>query len=189
MVMSDVLAELADTVRPITRREFNAWGADGWFEDERVELIDGVIVAMSPEGGPHVRVVMWLNNHLARNLGEDRMVGISHPYEVSELSQPVPDVAVITTARFADLTDAVAAADLVIEVAQTSRRRDLVVKARLYAQAAVPQYWVVDLVRRELVVHTDPRDGTYRNVVTHDEGETVDALGVAIPLPTLFALA
>lgn len=189
MAMSEVLAELSDTVRPITRREFNAWGADGWFDDERVELIDGLIVALAPEGGPHVRVVMWLNNHLARNLGEDRMVGCSQPYEVSELSQPQPDIAVITADRFARLTDAVAAADLVIEVAQTSRRRDLVIKSRLYAEAEVPQYWVVDLVKRQVVVHTEPKDGRYGTLTVHGEEGSVDALGVTIDLPVLFALA
>lgn len=56
---------------------------------------------------------MWLNTHLARHLGEDRMVGVSHPYEVSEHSQPVPDVAIVATSRFQTLTDAVAAAELV----------------------------------------------------------------------------
>ena len=187
MPMSEVLAELADTVRPITRREFNAWGEEGWFEDERVELIDGVIVAMAPEGGPHLKAVMWLNSHLARALGEDRMVGISHPYAVSDTSQPVPDVAVITTERARALTDAVVAAELVIEVAHSSRRRDLVVKSRLYAQAGVPEYWVLDLVRRELVVHTDPQGDAYRDVTTLPPTATAAAVGVPVPLAELFA--
>ncbi|CAN5417381.1 Uma2 family endonuclease [soil metagenome] len=189
MVMSEVLAELSDTLRPITRREFNAWGAEGWFDDERVELIDGVIVSMAAEGGPHLKVVMWLNNHFARALADDRMVGVSHPYAVSELSQPVPDLAIVQTEDFATITDAVAAAELVVEVAHSSRRRDLVVKARLYAQAAVPRYWVVDLVRRELVVHTDPAEDHYRSVVTLDPTATIEVLGVSVPLATVFAVS
>ena len=189
MAMSEVLAELSDTVRPITRREFNVWGAEGWFEDERVELIDGVIVAMAAEGGPHLKVVMWLNNHFARALGEDRMVGVSHPYAVSEISQPVPDLAIVHTRDFAAITDAVAAAELVVEVAHSSRRRDLILKARLYAEAAVPEYWVVDLVRRQLVVHTQPDGDRYASVVSVEATATVEVLGVAVPLAAVFANA
>jgi Uma2 family endonuclease len=186
MAMTEVLAELSDAVRPITRQEFNAWGAAGFFEDERVELIDGVIVAMAAEGGPHIRAVIWLTNHLARQLGEDRLVGVSHPYEVSEYSQPVPDLAVIPAERFATIEDAVAAAHLVIEVAHSSRRRDLKVKARLYAEAQVPIYWVVDLVERRLVIHTEPADGRYRTVEVLAGPAVADALGVPVPLSALF---
>jgi Uma2 family endonuclease len=78
------------------------------------------------------------------------------------------------------LTDAVASAQLVIEVAQTSRRRDLVIKPRLHAQAGVPEYWVVDLGQRELVVHTDPQGDHHRSVVVHPEGDTVSALRVPV---------
>ncbi|WP_157965638.1 Uma2 family endonuclease [Euzebya rosea] len=191
--MTEVLAELSDTIRPISRREFNAWGADGWFDDERVELIDGVIVAMAAEGGPHLKVVMWLTNHVARHLDPDRMVGVSHPYAVSEFSQPVPDLAIVRTADFHAITDAVTAAELVVEVAHSSRRRDLVVKARLYAEAAVPEYWVLDLVQRRLVVHTDPVDGAYRTVEARDVdampgNAEVEVLGVTVPLATVFSL-
>ncbi|HUG86562.1 MAG TPA: Uma2 family endonuclease, partial [Euzebya sp.] len=139
--------------------------------------------------GPHLKVVMWLNNHFARALADNRMVGVSHPYEVSEYSQPVPDLAIVRTQDFTAITDAVVAAELVVEVAHSSRRRDLIVKARLYAEASVPQYWVVDLVRRQLVVHTDPVADHYTSVVTLEETATVEALGVSIPLATVFALA
>lgn len=188
MAMTDVLAELAETVRPISRREFNAWGADGWFEDERVELIDGVILAMAAEGGPHIKVVMWLNNHFARHLPDQHMVGVSHPYEVSEFSQPVPDLAIVSAADFADISDAVAAAQLVVEVAHSSRRRDLGIKARLYAEVGVPEYWVVDLVTRRVVVHRQPADGRYGTTSEHGPEETLTALGVTVDLPAVFAM-
>ncbi|WP_370323828.1 Uma2 family endonuclease [Euzebya sp.] len=187
--MSDVLAELSSTVRPISRREFNAWAAEGWFADEQVELIDGVIVTMAAEGGPHLKVVMWLNNHLARALADDRMVGVSHPYAVSEWSQPQPDVAIVRTADFERITDAVAAAELVIEVAHSSRRRDLSIKTRLYAEAAVPEYWVVDLVQRRLVIHTEPAGDRYATVRTLDPTAAATAVGVEVDLSTLFGLA
>lgn len=75
---------------------------------------------MAAEGGPHLEVVMWLANHLARALAEDRMVGVAPPDAAGEHSQPRPDVAIVRTADVERITDAVAAAGLVIEVVHST---------------------------------------------------------------------
>ena len=82
-----------------------------------------------------------------------------------------------------------AGAELVVEVAVSSQRRDLLVKAPRYAAAGVPVYLVVDLDARRVIEHTDPRDGVYRSV---GEVEQLDARlpGVAVlPAADVFAAA
>jgi len=72
---------------------------------------------------------------------------------------------------------------LVIEISRSSRQLDLGRKAELYAEADIPEYWVLDVERRELVVHRDPRDGRYKSVRTLGEHETVTAVAVDLTVP------
>ena len=185
MDMETAVAELPDEVRRITRAEFNAMGDAGLFEDEQVELLEGVIVSMAAEGGPHVKAVMWLTNHFARTLADDLMVGVSHPYAASDYSQPQPDLAVVDVDAVRRITDGVRGARLLVEVAVSSRRRDLVTKARVYATAGIEEYWVADLVDEVVVVHRRPIDGAYTDVTRHGRGDVLRACGVDVPLADL----
>ena len=187
MDMETAGAELPDEVRRITRAEFNAMGDAGLFEDEQVELLEGVIVSMAAEGGPHVKAVMWLTNHFARMLSDDVMVGVSHPYAASDYSQPQPDLAVVDVDDVRRITDGVRGARLLVEVAVSSRRRDLVTKVRVYATAGIEEYWVADLVDEVVVVHRRPTEGAYVDVTRHGTGDVVRACGVDVPLADLFA--
>lgn len=156
--------------RPLYRREYEALGAQGFFADENIELLDGKIVLVAEEGPDHAAVNRRLNRILVEAIPEDvGEVGIGNPVGLSDLSSPQPDFMVIapsTTYRQAHPTTA----SLVIEVAHTSRRLDLGFKAVLYAAAGISDYWVVDLVRNEIVVHREPRGRDFGSVTHHRDG-------------------
>jgi Uma2 family endonuclease len=162
--------------RPLYRTEYEALGSLGMFDDEQVELLEGDVVYAAEEGPPHAAVCTRLARVLfdAIPAGEGE-IRVGNPFALSELSEPEPDFLVAQPHPDSYRTGHPATASLVIEVAQTSRRRDLGVKARLYAAADVPDYWVVDVERKEIVVHRDPTGGTFGTVTRH-RGDVVRAL-------------
>lgn len=133
----------------------------GLDESTRVELIDGLVVDMSPRSPQHENAIQWLIDWLVRNLDHERLqFRIAGSLTLGN-SEPEPDVAVLdrTPPKMAHPSHA----RLVIEVAVSSRDRDLRTKPAIYA-AYVDEYWVIDLERRCLVIHRDPSDGAYREV-------------------------
>lgn len=157
--------------RPLRRTEYEALGRQGAFDDEKVELLDGQIVYAAEEGPPHAGICARLNRILVEGIpASEGEVRVGNPFALSELSEPEPDFFVTTpsaTYRAAHPRSA----SLVIEVAQTSRARDLGIKAALYAAAGVTDYWVVDLKRNVVVVHRDPLGTTFATVTVHDAGK------------------
>ena len=156
-------------------------------EDDHVELLDGVLVEMSPQGSPHayaIRRLTTLAGPVAAAGGLE--LSIQGPVDVGSLfSLPEPDLAIVPlTGPDAHPRNPV----LVVEMGATSLRIDLVRKARIYATGNVPEYWVLDVERRALIVHRDPRDGYYTDVRTVSEDEIVTAtkLDLAVPVASLF---
>ena len=99
------------------------------------------------------------------------------PLAVSDDSEPEPDLAVVAPRQ--DWSSHPASALLVIEVADSSIASDLRVKADLYAAAAVPEYWVVDLAQAVVIVHSDPSGGRYGSIATRRRGETIRPVALA----------
>ncbi len=187
----EIAGELGDSLRGLTRREYDALVETGALEDARVELLRGMVVEMAAKGVPHDMAVQWLNMWLARRVPDHLHVRVQSAWAASADSEPEPDLAVVP-ARWSP-PDGVRShpqvAELIAEVAASSLRRDLRVKAPIYAEAAVPSYWVIDLDAREVVVHTDPVEGVYRSVVRHGAADVLSACGVDVPLADLFAFA
>ncbi|MDQ3722122.1 MAG: Uma2 family endonuclease [Actinomycetota bacterium] len=155
-------------------------------EDDHVELLDGVLVEMSPQGSPHAYAIRRLTTlvfPVATAAGLE--LSIQAPLDVgSPISLPEPDVAVVpATGRDEHPSDAL----LVVEMGATSLRIDLVRKARIYATGGVPEYWVLDVKRRVLVVHREPVNGCYTDVRAFGEDDTVTAaaLDLAVPVSSL----
>ena len=173
--------------RPVYRREYEALGEQGFFADETVELLDGRIVLAADEGSDHAAVTRRLARILFTAIAADEgEIGVGNPLAMSDLSEPEPDFMVIAprgTYRAAHPTTA----SLVVEVSHTSRRIDLGLKAFLYASAGVDDYWVVDLVDDEIVVHREPAGGRFASITRHHDG-MVRALhhpGVAVGVTDL----
>ena len=171
------------------RLSIDDFGSGGLDDDSRVELIDGLLVDMSPKTPRHENAISWLIDWLIGHLDlSEYQLRITAPLTIGT-SEPEPDVAVID--RRAPIDEHPKRARLVIEVAVSSKERDLVTKPRIYAPA-VDEYWVVDLEQRCVVVHRDPGAEGYASVVSIPSGEQVEArsieLGV-LPTGELFAAA
>lgn len=142
--------------------EMIAAGAIG--EDDRVELLEGVLVTTMPQGPRHAFVQEELLEACRAAAGPSLVVRSEKPVTLDD-SEPEPDVAVVAGPRDRYRSAHPAGGDcrLVIEVADSSLRRD-VYKARLFAAAGVAEYWVVDLEAARVIVHLGPRPGGYAEV-------------------------
>jgi Uma2 family endonuclease len=152
--------------------------------DDRVELLDGVLVEMSPQGTAHLEAVSRLNMLLVPvAAGAGLVVNPQCPLNVaSAISQPEPDLAVTPPGGWEAYP---AQALLVVEISVTSRAVDLGRKAAIYAAAGIPDYWVLDIDNRRLVVHRDPVDDRYEAIDALTDTDVV----TAARLPLTIAVA
>lgn len=157
-------------VRPLRRAEFDKLVELGVFEGERIELLDGRMVRMSPIGPPHSSTIDKLLR-LFVPLFDRALVRIQNPIAASEHSEPQPDVALIPFGDYE--VDHPDCAELIIEVAESSLAYDRGPKLRVYAESGVPEYWIVNLVERCIEVHRRPANGRYWSVEKHSEGAVI----------------
>jgi Uma2 family endonuclease len=128
-------------------------------EDDRTELIDGVLLTMSPPSETHSRLVAWLTRHFVRAF-PDLEVRVQDAVEIDG-GYLSPDVMVIDPGSLpSDLANRVRTALLVVEVCLTSQQRDRM-KALLYARAGVGEYWMIDVPARQVLVHREPAQTGY----------------------------
>lgn len=177
---------------PLTRAKYDLLVERGAFEGEPVELLEGELIRMAPQGPPHSRAIDNLAWHIDRRLvaahGDIYRVRQEKPFAASDLSEPEPDIAVVDAADDRWGAGHPSSAHVVIEVADTSRRVDLVHKPRIYAASGIPEYWVVDLPRRMIVRHVDPTDTDRRAyAVVEDVSFTqpLSILGIEVTLADL----
>jgi Uma2 family endonuclease len=149
-------------------------------EDEGVELLEGVIVRMSPQDADHALVVERLNDPLFVRLPPDHVIRCQLPLSLSEADEPEPDVAVIARSTPRSRRAQPTTARLVFEVAGGSLRKDREVKGSLYARAGIPEYVVVNLVDETLEAYRDPDPvaGRFRSLSTLDKKATFESAAV-----------
>jgi Uma2 family endonuclease len=124
--------------------------------EDRVELLDGLLVAREPQGGRHATAVALVRAALEKAFGRSYHVREEKPIALDEQSEPEPDVAVVL-GRPRDYRDAHPSRPvLVVEVADTSLALDRLRKGRLYARAGIAEYWVVNLIDEILEVYRQP---------------------------------
>ena len=165
--------------RGLKRSEYDALVELGLFEDERVELLFGEIVPMSPQKPPHRILSQRVQARLTVALfGRANVQGHSPIYAAHE-SEPEPDVAVYDPAD--DQHGHPQNIHLVVEVTQSSRRRDRIVKRDLYALSGFPEYWIIDVKKRELRVMRGPSGDDYGTVTTHQVGTGAVVALLAFP--------
>ena len=159
--------EVAATRRRFTRKEYHRMAEAGILgEDDRVELIRGEIVEMSPIGRRHAAFVDNLSGLLVRRLPDDAIVRVRGPIALTDDTEPQPDLTALRR-RDVPYKDREARAEdalLVIEVADISLAYDRSTKRRLYAEAGIPEYWVVDCAAETVEVHRGPGPDGYREV-------------------------
>jgi Uma2 family endonuclease len=167
-------------LRRISVEEYHKMIEAGIFdEDERLELLEGVIVPMSPQSPDHADLVQWLTNRLVRLIGDGYDVRPQLPLVASPTSEPEPDLAVVPAGRTRERHPT--GALLVIEVARESLRKDRLLKASLYARAGIPEYWIVNPAEDRVEVYRDPDPAAGRYATVTSVGR--DGVVAAEKLP------
>ncbi len=163
--------------RPLTVAEYHRMGEAGIFtEDDRVELIEGQLVAMTPIGSGHSGTVNGLNYLLVRAVGECGVVAVQNPVLLDDHSEPEPDFAVLKPRPDAYRAAHPRPADvlLIVEVADSSLAYDRTVKRALYARHGIPEFWIVDLAAGEVEVCRNPRGERYESVIRAGRGVVLE---------------
>jgi len=137
------------------RYEYYLMAEMGMFTRKHVELIEGQVIEMSPQGTQHITSVTLVGDLFRRVFVSGFFVRIQGPLNLGEHSEPEPDVAVVS-GSIRDYNQAhPTTAVLVVEISDTSLNYDRTHKARLYAKAGIAEYWIVNLISRQLEVYRD----------------------------------
>jgi Uma2 family endonuclease len=154
-------------------------------DDEKVELIEGELIQMSPINLSHVLAVNRLNFLLAMHLAQRAIVSVQNPVRLAKRTMPQPDIALWRHQGDGYRSGWPGPEDilLIIEVADSSVEYDRRAKSPLYARAGIQEYWIVNLPQNVLEVYRQPREGSYRSILRLMVGDTVDLL--AFPDVTL----
>ena len=155
----------------------------GFLEGRRVQLIEGEIIEMSPQKPPHANSVEKLDDALRVVFGRERdRVRIQLPLDLGRRSQPEPDAAVLLRAAL-DPDRHPVGAILVVEVADSSLTFERRRKSHVDARAAVPEYWIVNLIDRRLEVYRTPGpDPDRKGRSRYRDLTVIEADGQATPL-------
>jgi len=127
-------------------------------EDDRVELIEGEIIEMSPIGSRHTACVKRLNRLLSQKLGDQAVISVQDPIRLSEFSEPGPDLALLRPRAdfYAEAHPGPGDVLLVVEVAETSAGSDRRVKVPTYARAGILEVWLIDLADETIEIYRKP---------------------------------
>lgn len=172
--MTSLAHELPDR-RPLTAAEVLRMVEAGILsEDEPVELIDGALIIMSPQGPRHNALVVVIRGLLEEAFGDEAHVQDHSPIDAGPHDLPEPDLAVVRGPVDFDRLPAGRDVLLAVEISVSSQRADRA-KARVYARAGVACYWNIDVPERRMTVYTDPDapHGEYRTQRVLREGDHV----------------
>jgi Uma2 family endonuclease len=192
MTLSNTLPNLAFTLEPTSLKRWTVQDYHRMDEmgilppDERTELIDGQIILMAAKGTPHVLALRLLAKVLDALLNElPVFVSTQDPIQLNDFSEPEPDLAVIrgTELDYADRHPRPEDLCLVVEIADSTLKRDCEVKDKVYAQAGIADYWVLDLKNRQLHIFRNPIPTGYTSHLILTEPNEISPL--AFPNLTL----
>jgi Uma2 family endonuclease len=168
--MSDLATIAAEDFRPLRRKEFDRLVELGFFADEKIELLAGVLVPMSPQGAPHAHALRTLTQAFTVGVGSRAFVQVQSPLALADDAEPEPDLAVVPLGDYRK--EHPSRAELIVEISDSSVRKDRLLKAEIYARASVPEYWIVNLGSGQLEVYAGPVEGRYTTVRTLAAGQT-----------------
>jgi Uma2 family endonuclease len=149
-------------------------------EDDRVELLEGEIVEMSPIGPSHSSCVVRLTRLLYKLDMPDVLIRVQDPVHIGEYSKPQPDISIVQqrddlySQGHPEPEDIL----LLIEVAESSLTYDRQLKLPIYARAGIPEVWLVALLPQTVERFRAPAEGGYGEVTLFRRGETVSALNL-----------
>jgi Uma2 family endonuclease len=161
---------MSTTLAKWTIDDYHRMIAAGILDNRRVELLRGEIVEMPPEGEPHAYFSSEAGEYLIQLLGNRATIRINKPITLPDDSEPEPDIAIAQRLGREYLQHHPYPENIfwLIEYSNSSLDKDLATKSQVYAQANIPEYWVVNLKTRQLIVLRDPQAGEYvsQSIVT-----------------------
>jgi Uma2 family endonuclease len=167
-----------------TREEYYRLYDQGFFQDRRVELIDGEIVEMPVMKNPHAVAITLVEEALRSAFGSGHWFRVQMPLHLGPDSEPEPDVAVVP-GNPRDYDDHPTTALVLVEISEPTLAFDRGRKGSLYARAEIADYWIVNLVDRQLEVYGDPlrnkrrpEKSAYRQAATLKPPDTVTPLAM-----------
>jgi hypothetical protein len=180
------MAQAATAAVPVrqyrfTADEFEQMGRAGILhEDQRLELIDGFILEMSPIGSKHVVAMACLNEILVLQWAGRLTVSVQSPIRLGPRNEPLPALAVLRhrPRHYANALPTPPDVLLVIEISDTSIEYDRDTKIPLYAKAGIPEAWLVDLQAETITVYREPAPEGYRQAQQYGRGEKVKSASV-----------
>jgi Uma2 family endonuclease len=144
-------------------------------EGDRVELIRGEILEMSPIAPRHNAAVLRANNKLVRLVGDHAIVGSQGSVRLDEYDEPQPDIYLLRPKDDFYASGHAGPSDvfLIVEMADSSLEYDQTIKMQLYAETGVPEYWIADIRNDRVIVYSDREKDTYRTVRTLERGDAL----------------
>lgn len=143
--------------------------------DDRTELIEGDLAPMTPIGPRHAACVRRLARLLAERVPREILIDIQNPLRIGPISEFYPDIMLLrsTPGQYEHAGPEPLDVLLVIEVADASLERDQAEKLPRYAEAGIPEFWLVDLVRDQILVHRNPTGNRYGDVSSARRGASL----------------
>ena len=174
--MVEAFAIQPELVRPLKRSEYDRMVELGLFQDEKVELLRGVLVKMSPQYAPHASTVEKLTELLVMRLQRRFRLRAQLPLALSDISEPEPDIAIVPLGNYD--AEHPRTAVLIIEVSDSTLKKDRD-KAAIYASAGIGEYWIVNLVSRTVEVYSSPDGDRYAESRTLRAGDVLRPMAFA----------
>jgi len=173
---------VAELIRhKFNRQEYHALGETGILKpSDRVELIKGEIIHMSPISSLHAAHVNRLNQLFAQKFGDRVLIAVQNPVFLDNYSEPQPDIALLRprsdfyAAEHPQVKDIL----LLVEVANTTLEIDRNIKIPLYAASGIPEVWLVNTRNHSLETYRQPLGDTYQEVQTLTPGTNVTLLSL-----------
>jgi Uma2 family endonuclease len=157
---------------------------------ERTELITGKIVLMTAKGTPHVIALQLIASSLQAQLNNIALIRAQDPIELDDFSEPEPDLAIVK-GKILDYTDRHPSPSdvfLVVEVADSTLKKDCEVKDKLYARSNIADYWVIDVKNRQVHIFRTPTPSGYASHLILSESQTISPLAfpsIVIPISSI----
>jgi Uma2 family endonuclease len=155
-----------------TSEEYHRMIDAGILDDRHVELLNGEIIEMPPEGEPHAFLATESRDYLIQLLGNRAKIREGKPITLPNNSEPEPDIAIVKPLGKVYFEHHPYPEDIfwLIEFSNSSLSKDLEIKSKVYAAVNIPEYWVMNLRKMELIVFRDPINAEYQSQVTLTQG-------------------
>jgi Uma2 family endonuclease len=144
----------------------------GLLDNRKVELIQGEIIEMSPEGAPHSSFCGEIGEYLRRILGDQAKIREAHPITLPDTSEPEPDIAIVRnrSTLYRDRHPYPEDIFWLIEISDSTLAKDLGIKKDLYASVGIAEYWVINLQESVLIVFKNLTTAGYQSTTSFTSG-------------------